>query len=229
MLLVLSIVVPTLNEASHIAETLGRLVSLRKRGAEVILVDGGSTDGTLDIAVAMADHVMVSAAGRATQMNVGAVAARGNTLLFLHADTSLPDDVDSLIEAALERGHLWGRFDVSIRGQHPMLGVVARMMNLRSRLSGIATGDQAMFIQTEIFMAVGGFPRLALMEDVALSKKLRAISPPACIAERVNTSGRRWERHGVCRTILLMWWLRLRYFLGADPDRLARQYRREPD
>jgi len=224
----LSIIVPVLNEATGIAALLEHLAPLRTRGAEVIVVDGGSSDDTLTIAAALADGAIASGQGRAVQMNAGEAAASGDTLLFLHADTCLPDNADRLIEAALDRGHAWGRFDVRIEGRHPMLGVVACMMNLRSRWSGIATGDQGMFMRRATFNAVGGFPPLALMEDIALSRRLRAVSPPACIAARAVTSGRRWERHGVWRTIALMWWLRFRYFLGADPEQLARHYRREP-
>jgi rSAM/selenodomain-associated transferase 2 len=224
----LSIIVPVLNEARVITALLEQLAPLRTRGAEVIVVDGGSSDETLAIAAALADGAIASGQGRAAQMNAGAAAASGDTLLFLHADTRLPDNADRLIEASLAAGHAWGRFDVRIEGRHPMLGVVACMMNLRSRLSGIATGDQGMFMRRETFNAAGGFPPLALMEDIALSRRLRAVSPPACIAARAVTSGRRWERHGVWRTIVLMWWLRFRYFLGADPEQLARHYRREP-
>lgn len=225
----LSIIVPALNEAEGIADTLVRLMPLRQRGAEVILVDGGSVDGTAEIAAAHTDRVIASVPGRAAQMNAGAAAARGDVLLFLHADTLLPEDADRLVAVALGQGHAWGRFDVIIRGRHPMLGVVARMMNLRSRWTGIATGDQAMFMRRAAFVAAGGFPPLPLMEDIALSKQLKKISPPACIAMPALTSGRRWESHGVWRTIVLMWWLRLRYWLGADPARLTRLYRRPAD
>lgn len=225
----LSIIVPVLNEAGGIATALARLAPARARGAQVIVIDGGSVDGTPEIARTLVDQVIVSAPGRAVQMNAGAALASGQVLLFLHADTFLPDGADALIEAALQSGRVWGRFDVRIEGRHWMLGVVARMMNLRSRLSGVATGDQALFMRADVFRAIGGFPEQALMEDIAMSEKLRLISPPACIDQPVHTSGRRWERHGLWRTVALMWWLRLRYFLGADPDRLAHLYRREPD
>lgn len=225
----LSIIIPALNEAYGIAHALDALVMLRARGAEVILVDGGSQDGTLQAAAAGADKLICSPRGRALQMNAGAVAASGDVLLFLHADTRLPNDADRLIDGALSGDAVWGRFDVRIEGRHSMLRVVAAMMNLRSRLTGIATGDQALFMRREIFMRVGGFPPLPLMEDIALSRRLRRCTRPACIRECVSTSGRRWEKHGVWRTILLMWWLRLRFFFGADAAALARHYRPQAD
>jgi rSAM/selenodomain-associated transferase 2 len=226
---VLSIIVPALNESPGLAAVLQRLAPLRARGAEVIVVDGGSSDGTAQIALPLADLVITAARGRAAQINAGAAQARGDSLLFLHADTRLPEDADRLIEQALAGGNAWGRFDVRIEGRHPLLRVVAAMMNRRSRWTGIVTGDQAMFMRRSAFAAAGGFPLLPLMEDIALSKQLKKISPPACIAARAVTSGRRWESHGVWRTIVLMWWLRLCYWLGADPARLARLYRRQAD
>jgi rSAM/selenodomain-associated transferase 2 len=193
----------------------------------VIVVDGGSSDGTRASAAPLADRVLAAPRGRASQMNAGAAAARGDVLLFLHADTQLPADADRLILDGLDaRGRAWGRFDVRIDGAHPLLRVVAGLMNLRSRLTGIATGDQAIFVHRAALATAGGFPPLALMEDVALSATLKRISRPLCLRERVVTSGRRWESRGVVRTIVLMWWLRLRYFLGASPERLARLYDR---
>jgi rSAM/selenodomain-associated transferase 2 len=188
------------------------------------VADGGSTDATPRLAAALADRVLDAPRGRAAQMNAGARAAQGEAILFLHADTLLPEDADRLIGRALERAH-WGRFDVRVAGRHPLLAVVGAAMNLRSRLTAIATGDQAMFMRRSAFYAVGGFPRIELMEDIALSTLLKRIGRPACVAERAVTSGRRWESRGVLRTILLMWWLRLAYFLGADPAKLARSYR----
>ena len=219
----LSIIVPTLDEAPQIAAALEALAPLRAGGHELIVVDGGSTDGTPALAAARADRILPAPRGRARQMNAGAAIATGEALLFLHADTRLPPDAARLvIEALARRG--WGRFDVRIEGGSPLLAVVAFCMNWRSRLSGIATGDQAMFVRREVFAAAGGFSDIPLMEDVALSARLKKISPPACLAARAVTSGRRWERHGVLRTVLLMWRLRLSYALGADPHRLARRY-----
>jgi rSAM/selenodomain-associated transferase 2 len=166
-------------------------------------------------------------AGRARQMNAGAAAARGEILCFVHADSRMPESADGLIVDGLSRSRRsWGRFDVSIAGTHPMLRVIAQLMNWRSRLTGIATGDQGLFLTRSLFEAAGRFPEIALMEDIALTRQLKRYSPPLCIAHRLTTSGRRWEKHGVWRTMLLMWRLRLAYFFGADPDRLARQYAR---
>ena len=220
----LSIVVPVLNEAVGIAGALDALAPLRARGHEVVVADGGSEDATREIAAPLADRVVIAPRGRARQKNAGAAAASGDALLFLHADTRLPPDADALVSAALAQ-HSWGRFDVSIEGGSALLAVIAFFMNLRSRLTGIATGDQAMFVRRAAFR---GFPEIALMEDVAFSKAMKRQSPPACLREKAVTSGRRWERHGVLRTILLMWRLRLAYFLGAAPDELARRYASKP-
>jgi len=221
----LSIIVPVLDEAEVIVAALSALAPLRQRGAEMIVVDGGSRDGTMDLARPHADRVLIAPRGRAAQMNEGAAVAGGDVLLFLHADTRLPRDADLLVRDGLAHSaRSWGRFDVTIEGRSRMLAVVAGLMNLRSRLTGIATGDQAMFVAREAFAKVGGFPDLPLMEDVALSRALKRISRPLCLAARATTSGRRWEKHGIIRTIVLMWRLRLAYFLGAEPATLARRY-----
>jgi rSAM/selenodomain-associated transferase 2 len=158
-------------------------------------------------------------------MNAGVERARGGVLVFLHADTRLPPDADRLILDDLARsGRAWGRFDVTIEGRSRLLPLVAALMNLRSRLTGIATGDQAMFVTSEAFARAGGFPGIALMEDVALSRRLKRVSKPLCLRARVVTSGRRWDERGALRTILLMWRLRLAYFFGARPDTLAQRY-----
>jgi len=219
----LSIIVPTLNEAANIAATLTPLQPMRTRGVEVIAVDGGSTDATRAIAQPLVDHLIDSAPGRARQMNAGAGVASGEALLFLHADSFLPADADREITAALTKTS-WGRFDVTISGVHPMLSVVAWFMNHRSRLTGIATGDQGIFMTRAAFERIGGFPDQALMEDIELTTRLKQLAPPACLTARIETSGRRWEKHGVWKTILLMWWLRLRYFLGASPADIHRAY-----
>lgn len=225
----LAVIVPALNEDAAIAPALARLAALRERGATVIVVDGGSRDGTAEHAKHLADYVLHSERGRAQQMNAGARAALdggAEVLLFLHADCNLPDRSDCLIEASLHSGrHAWGRFDVRIEGEARVLNVVSTLMNWRSRLTGICTGDQAIFVTRAAFEEVSGFPAIPLMEDIEFSKRARRISWPAAIAARVHTSGRRWQRHGVWRTIVLMWSFRLAYFLGADPHRLAQRYR----
>jgi rSAM/selenodomain-associated transferase 2 len=222
----ISIIIPALNEAAGIAETLAPLQPLRARGHEVIVVDGGSTDATREIAAPLADRVIASERGRARQQNAGAREASGGVLLFLHADTRLPDGADELVLREMETaGRGWGRFDVRLSGRHPMLRMVERLMNLRSRLTGIATGDQAIFVRADWFARAGGFPEIPLMEDVALSKALKAMGPPLCLRQRVVTSSRRWEERGVFRTMVLMWRLRWLYWRGADPAELARQYR----
>lgn len=223
----LSIIVPVLDEAPGIEACLRSLSPMRARGAEVIVVDGGSVDDTAALARPLADRVIASPRGRATQMNAGARVAEGAALLFLHADTMLPDDADRIVSQALEQRE-WGRFDVRIDGPPRGLAVVAAFMNLRSRLTGIATGDQAIFVRRDAFEALGRFPDIPLMEDIALSRALRARGRPACVAARVETSGRRWERHGVARTILLMWRLRYAYWRGAEPAELARRYGLHP-
>jgi rSAM/selenodomain-associated transferase 2 len=219
----LSIIVPVLNEAQGIATALAALQPFRARGHEVIVVDGGSTDATGALARPLADRLLASPRGRAVQMNAGAAVAAGEAFVFVHADTCLPGGADTLITEALST-HRWGRFDVRIDSTHWMLAVVAATMNLRSRLTGIATGDQAMFATRAAFGKAGGFPAIALMEDVALSSALKRLGPPACLTEKVVTSARRWERNGIFGTVLMMWRLRLAYALGADPERLARIY-----
>lgn len=221
----LSIIIPCLNEAEGIERTLTALAPLRGRGAEVIVVDGGSADGTVDCAAPFADTILTAPPGRASQMNAGAHRARGEILLFLHADTLLPEAADGLVIDGLKRARRsWGRFDVRIDGRHPLLRAVERLMNARSRLTGIATGDQAIFVTRTLFAAAGGFPDIPLMEDIELSKRLKRFGSPLCLNHCIVTSGRRWEKRGVLRTILLMWGLRLAYWLGADPRRLAVRY-----
>ncbi|MGE4242639.1 TIGR04283 family arsenosugar biosynthesis glycosyltransferase [Ramlibacter sp.] len=221
----LRIVVPVLNEAAALPAALAALQPLRKRGAEVVVVDGGSTDATWMVASrGGADRVLLAPQGRAAQMNAGALGAQAEALLFLHADTVLPTHADRLVTQALASGADWGRFDVRIDSASPLLRLVAMLMNLRSRWTGIATGDQAIFVRRQAFEAAGGFPDLPLMEDIAFSARMRRRGSPACLRATVTTSARRWEKHGVLRVILLMWWLRLRYFFAASPQQLADRY-----
>lgn len=219
----LSIVIPVLNEARNIVAALQALAPLAERGAQRIVVDGGSGDDTPALARPHAEQVIAAPRGRAAQMNAGARLAEGDLLLFLHADTRLPADADRLIEAAL-RERVWGRFDVRIAAPGRWAAVVAWLMNRRSRLSGIATGDQAMFMRRDVFERLGGFAAIPLMEDIELSGRLKRVGRPACLAARVTTSGRRWTANGPLRTIWLMWRLRAAYFFGADPARLAARY-----
>jgi rSAM/selenodomain-associated transferase 2 len=219
----LTIVLPVLNEAAIIVAALAALTQLRQRGAEVIVVDGGSHDGTPSLAAPLADRVIGAPRGRGAPLNAGAALARGDVLVFLHADTTLPDNADALIAAALTH-RAWGRFDLRIAGPHPLFAVVARMINWRTRLTGIASGDQAIFVDREAFLAVGGCPDLPLMEDIAISRRLKRLCRPFCISTPVVTSGRRWEHHGVIRTILLMWRLRIAFYLGVEPSLLASRY-----
>jgi len=222
---VLSIIVPVLNEAGLVAEALKALAPLRARAVEVIVVDGGSRDNTVAQAGPHADGVITAPRGRGSQMNAGAAVARGTVLLFLHVDTRLPDNADRVIVDGLSRsGRAWGRFDVIIAGRSPLLRVVGTTMNWRSRLTGIATGDQAIFVTSMAFAAARGFPDIPLMEDIVLSRRLRPQGRPLCLRERVTTSGRRWEQHGVLRVMLTMWRLRLAFYLGAAPEALARRY-----
>ena len=221
----LSIVMPALNEAAGIEATLQALQELRARGVELVLADGGSSDATPALARPFVDAVVDAPRGRALQMNAGSARARADALLFLHADTRLPPLGDVLVLQALAGAACWGRFDVRIEGRPWMLRVVAALMNLRSRASGIATGDQAIFVTREAFERVGGFPVQPLMEDIEISRRLKRLGRPACLGARVCTSGRRWEQRGVWRTIVLMWRLRWRYWRGESAAQLAQAYR----
>jgi rSAM/selenodomain-associated transferase 2 len=220
----LSIIVPTLDEETEIADALDALAPLRRRGVEVIVADGGSRDRTVEIARPLADQLIAAPRGRAAQMNAGAKAVRGDTLMFLHADTRLPADADRLVAYAMQGERVWGRFDVRITGRHLLLPLVAALMNIRSQITGIATGDQAIFVKRSAFNEIGGYPDVPLMEDIALSRRLKRVSRPICLSARVTTSGRRWDERGFIRTVALMWWLRLAYFCGAHPTALARRY-----
>ncbi|WP_245749965.1 TIGR04283 family arsenosugar biosynthesis glycosyltransferase [Marinobacter zhejiangensis] len=220
-----SVVMPVWREEASIEVALTALQALREQGHEVIVVDGGSDDRTVALATPLCDRLVVSAPGRALQMNAGAGCAQGEVLLFLHADTRLPPSVIPHLEKIRSGRRVWGRFDVRLSGQRSMFRVISGFMNLRSRLTGIATGDQAMFVRRDVFEALNGFAPIALMEDVELSSRLRLVSRPYCAPDPVITDSRRWEQHGTWRTIFLMWRLRWRYWRGESPDSLAKAYR----
>ncbi|HVM95177.1 MAG TPA: TIGR04283 family arsenosugar biosynthesis glycosyltransferase [Candidatus Acidoferrales bacterium] len=219
----LSVIVPVLNEASGLASTLRQT---RQPGVrEIIVVDGGSDDGTVDIAQPLADVVVAAPRGRASQMNEGARRARGDVLLFLHGDTVLPNGfARDVLAACTEPGVVGGRFDVRLEPSSRLLRLTAFLINLRSRLSRIATGDQAIFVHREVFERLGGYAAIPLMEDIDFSKRLKRIGRIACLRQQVITSSRRWRELGVVRTILLMWSLRFLYFCGVAPQTLKRAY-----
>ncbi len=226
----LSIVIPILNEAELITPALEKLQFLRNRGVEIIVVDGGSHDHSDVLAQPLADTVISvekgEATNRAKQMNLGAMHAKGRVLLFLHIDTELPSQAYKLILSAMELPHVWGRFDVKLSGKNTLFRLIETLMNVRSGLTGIATGDQAIFVTRHAFEKVNGFSDIPIMEDVEISKKLRKQAFPVCLKDRVTTSSRRWERKGIFKTIILMWWLRALYFIGAHPRVIAKQYNR---
>ncbi|MHB8730030.1 MAG: TIGR04283 family arsenosugar biosynthesis glycosyltransferase [Sulfuricaulis sp.] len=232
-----AVIVPVLNEAQGLAQSLLNLIE-QHRFDEIIVVDGGSTDASVEIVcklmardgadVRPVPYLFQAPRGRARQMRAGAQAASADVLLFLHADTVLPPKTDVLIRDAIQRGHLWGRFDVRLSGGQRLLRIVERLMNWRSAVSGIVTGDQAMFVRRDVYRMLGGFAPIPLMEDIEFSRRLKWTGRPACLRGPVVVSSRRWERRGVIRTVLLMWYLRLAYWLGVSPARLARRYYRRP-
>lgn len=222
----LSIIIPTYNEVENIANILNQLQAYRQQGHEVIIVDGGSLDNTIEHTQGLVDQLLISKPGRAMQMNIGAEQAQGDVLIFLHADTQLPDSADTLIIEAIEQGYQWGRFNVRLSGQHILFRLIETMMNWRSCLMRIATGDQAIFVQREVFKQAGAYPEIKLMEDIELSKRLKSFSKPACVKKRVITSSRKWEKNGIVKTVLLMWRLRLLYFFGVSPEKLFALYYR---
>lgn len=232
----LGIVVPVLNDAEALASLLPQLRPLLARGANLVVVDGGSCEAELQrcqsLTHSMGGVLVTAPRGRARQMNAGAAVflaqEQVTALWFLHADSYLPSNADRLIHQALGK-HVWGRFDVRIQGQSHWLPIVARMMNWRSRLSGIATGDQGLFMRRATFEDLGGFASIALMEDIEICRRLKRLGPPACLRESLVTSGRRWDEHGALHTIALMWVMRWRYWWGASPDALRRRYYQHQD
>lgn len=226
--MLLSVVIPARNEYEALPLLLADLEQLRNAGAEIIVVDGGSTDGTLERVRPLVDQLLTCAPGRARQMNAGAALATGDYLWFVHADTRVSAAaLQRLLDSLLEQP-VWGRFDVHLSGQGIAMRVIANMINLRSRLTGVATGDQAIFIKRETFERHSGFANIAIMEDIELSRRMKRLRRPVCLRPALLTSSRRWEVNGVWRTVWLMWRLRLAYYFGADPDQLALEYQRGP-
>jgi rSAM/selenodomain-associated transferase 2 len=222
----LSIIIPVLNEEKVIGSSLKKLQWVRQLGHEVIVVDGGSHDKSVTLSEPLASRVVSSPPGRALQMNLGAKSATGDVLLFLHVDTLLPNDAVTALEQCMSDGlSCWGRFDVRLSGRHILFRIIERMMNWRSRLTGIATGDQAIFISRDLFERLDGYADIPLMEDVDISRRLRAYRKPIFFQQKVITSSRRWEQSGICKTVWLMWRLRLAFWLGYDPAELAKRYR----
>ncbi len=219
-----SIIIPVLNEEINLPDVLSNLQSFRSEGHEVVIVDGGSSDNSLLLAQQGADIVIVSKAGRALQMNSGAMVATGGIFLFLHCDTFLPDNALKVVADNYQRDNYWGRFDVRLSGNQFVFRLIEQLMNLRSRLTSVATGDQAIFIEKNLFDRMQGFPEIVLMEDIEISRRLKKISKPVCMKQKVVTSSRRWETNGVVPTVLLMWKLRLYYFFGVSPEKLNLLY-----
>ena len=221
----LSIVIPVLNEADGIRAFLASLQDLRAQGHEIIIADGGSRDDTAQQAGTLVDQIIQCPAGRALQMNAGAAVAHGDILFFLHADSLVPANCAALILNGLAHSaKRWGRFDIKLSGKRLMFRVVERFMNMRSRWTGISTGDQGLFVERKLFHSVGGFPSIPLMEDIAMSTRLKRVERPLCLVNPMVTSSRRWEQQGLWRTIWLMWRLRFAYWRGIDPAELARIY-----
>ena len=221
----LSIIIPSLNEAGNIVTSLEPLQRLRSNNHEIILVDGGSSDNTVELAHPLATKIVYSRKGRARQMNTGAEEAFGDVFWFLHADTIVPENADQLIEQALNDKY-WGRFNIRLSGKSFLFRIIERMVNVRSCFTGIATGDQGIFIKREAFNKINAYPDIPLMEDIEISKRLRRIyGRPACVSEKLLTSSRRWEKHGIFKTVFLMWWLRLSYFFGISAEKISRAYK----
>ncbi|HYX38451.1 MAG TPA: TIGR04283 family arsenosugar biosynthesis glycosyltransferase [Oligoflexus sp.] len=221
-----SVIIPMLNEAATLSLVMDHWKALQQSGAEVLVVDGGSTDGSMERVQQAGFKVLSSARGRARQMNTGAQMAQGDIMLFLHADTQPPPQSLTAMGQGLMLSQLvWGRFDVQVEGRAWMFPIIGFFINLRSRLSGIATGDQGIFVRREAFLQISGFPDQPLMEDVEISKRLLSLSRPLCLKQKMRTSGRRWETRGVWRTIFLMWRLRWAYWRGASAQDLIKAWR----
>ena len=222
----LSIIIPVRNEASHLPSLLNALQKRKSDNTEVIVVDGCSEDDTLNVICQRKNRILRSEPGRAQQMNTGARHAKGEYLWFLHADSKVDFDFESIIESGL-KNKKWGWFNVRLSNTKIIFRVIESMMNYRSKITSVATGDQGIFIHKNIFIEQGLFPSIALMEDVKFSKKIRSSESPFISDTPLETSTRRWEQNGPIRTIFKMWTLRLLFFLGASPNWLNKQYNKK--
>jgi len=222
----LSIIIPVLDEAEILPRLLEQLAAARERGAEIIVVDGGSRDDSVALAEAGGAKVVHAERGRALQLQAGVDASSGEALWLLHADSDIdPLSDQHIVWSLAEYGRLWGWFSLRLASRSWLLRAVARAINVRSRLTGIATGDQGIFVLRSALLRIGGLPMQPLMEDVELCVRLKGLGPPQVLLKRITTSARHWQRRGVLPTVLLMWRLRLAYALGADPADLALRYR----
>lgn len=221
----LSIIIPVLNENNYLLATLKSLADLKKNKHEIIIVDGGSQDNIFEISKSYTDAIFISEKGRAHQMNTGAKQASGDVLWFLHADSLIPNHADEFIINALQTTRsVWGRFNIQLSGIHWVFRIIEKLINSRSLLTGIATGDQGIFVLRTEFEKINGYANISLMEDIHLSKRLKKISRPACLKENIITSSRRWESNGIIKTVILMWCLRFAYFIGTPTNKLAKLY-----
>lgn len=220
----ISIIIPVLNEADGIEVFLKKLQAFRKSGHELVLVDGKSDDNTCTLARPFVDQMISCEKGRAKQLDQGVKMATGQVFLFLHADTLLPENAVQAILEALFKGYYWGRFNVRLSGSHFLFRIIERMMNWRSCITGIVTGDQAIFMSKMLYYDIGGMPQIELMEDIELSKRLNKWTKPVCLKAFVITSSRRWEKNGILSTLFFMWNMRLQYFFGASPKDLCNKY-----
>ena len=219
-----SVVIPVLNDAACLARLLADLRA--EPQLQLVVVDGGSEDDTFAVAQAQADLALRAPRGRAEQMRAGVAKAAHPWLWFLHADTRVPQSVVSAFAAGIAESPAWGWCDVRLAGGAWPLRVIETAMNWRSALTGVTTGDQGIFAHRSLLAAAGGIPAQELMEDVELCRRLRRLASPHRVRQPISTSSRRWERDGIARTVVLMWALRLRYFLGANTGALARRYYR---
>jgi rSAM/selenodomain-associated transferase 2 len=220
----LSVIVPMLNEAGAIGATLAA-IRVGAPDAEIVVVDGGSADGSVEIARPRCEVVIIGERGRAQQMNAGAARSSGEAMVFVHADTIVPESFARDIETALaDPSVVGGRFDIRLDDDHPLCVLIGALISLRSRISRTATGDQAIFVRRTTFDALGGFPDLPICEDLDFARRLKRAGRVACLRTKVITSARRWRRGGILRTSIRMWTIRLLYLAGVSPSRLSRMY-----